>query len=90
MSRARPAPLATFRFGGSRYAVVSHAIDEGALARLTAAEREVAELIARGHGNEAIARARGTSIRTVSNQVSAILRKLGASSRFEIAARLAR
>lgn len=52
-----------------------------ALAELSAAERAVVELVARGWSNAQIARARGASARTVANQVAAALRKTGASSR---------
>jgi DNA-binding NarL/FixJ family response regulator len=48
---------------------------------LTAAEQEVVSLLVEGLSNEEIARRRGTALRTVSNQVAAILRKTGASGR---------
>lgn len=53
--------------------------------RLGDAEREVAAMAARGLSNREIARARGTSERTVANQLSTIFRKLGVSSRVELA-----
>ena len=40
-----------------------------------------------GLANAAIARRRGTSARTVANQVASIFRKLGVQSRAELAAR---
>lgn len=49
-----------------------------ATAALTAAEQQVLRLGTRGASNEKIASARGTSVRTVANQVAALLRKLGA------------
>lgn len=52
---------------------------------LTPAERDVARRAARGESNEAIARARGSSVRTVANQMAAILRKVGARGRSELA-----
>lgn len=55
---------------------------------LTTAEQDVALMILRGLSNDAIARARSTSIRTVANQVAAIFDKMGATSRVELAARL--
>lgn len=55
---------------------------------LSRAEREVAVGIAAGYSNAAIAEQRGTSIRTVENQVYGIFRKLGIGSRCELAAYL--
>lgn len=60
------------------------------LERLTAAERTVVALAVEGLGNEAIAQARGVSLRTVANQLAAAYRKLGVGSRVELAARLGR
>lgn len=54
------------------------------LTRLTEAERIVARLAADGMTNDEIARARGTSVRTIANQMAGILRKLGVSSRADI------
>ena len=56
---------------------------------LTSAERAVLELLISGASNAAIARARRTAARTVSNQVASILRKLRAGSRYELIARFA-
>lgn len=53
---------------------------------LTAAEREVVSMIRAGAGNSEIARSRGTSTRTVANQVASVLRKLGVYSRADIVA----
>ncbi|HEY1953967.1 MAG TPA: helix-turn-helix transcriptional regulator, partial [Polyangiaceae bacterium] len=55
---------------------------------LTRAERAVARRVARGESNAEIARARGSSPRTVANQVAQIFRKLGVASRAELGARL--
>lgn len=57
---------------------------------LTAAETEVARLAARGLSNAEIAARRNVSVRTVANQMASILRKLGVSSRRELAVRYAR
>jgi DNA-binding NarL/FixJ family response regulator len=56
-------------------------------ARLTEAERAVALAVARGLSNARIAKERQASPRTIANQVAAIMRKLGVSSRAELAAR---
>jgi DNA-binding CsgD family transcriptional regulator len=55
---------------------------------LTSAERIVAMLAAEGLSTLAIASRRGTSLRTVSNQLASIYEKLGVQSRVELAARL--
>ena len=55
---------------------------------LTEAEAEVAELALRGLSNREIADARGTSERTVANQLASVYRKLDVHSRAELAARL--
>ena len=57
---------------------------------LTKAERDVVTGILRGESNGAIAKRRGTHVRTVANQVAGIFRKLGAGSRAELVARLTR
>ena len=55
---------------------------------LTRAERDVLVTVLAGRTNCYIALARGTSEKTVANQVSQILRKSGSSSRRELRARL--
>jgi DNA-binding NarL/FixJ family response regulator len=62
--------------------VVSFELDE---IPLTGTELDVARRAAAGFSNDAIARSRGTSTRTVANQVSSILRKLSLGSRLELA-----
>jgi len=57
--------------------------------KLTRAETEVLELLLGGLSNEAIARARKTSVRTVANQVAAILEKTGAPSRYALMTQVA-
>jgi len=59
-------------------------------AALSEREREVARLVALGRSNKAIASELSISGRTVENHVTSALKKLGASSRTELAARLAR
>jgi DNA-binding NarL/FixJ family response regulator len=53
-------------------------------AAFSAAEREVALALVEGRSNAEIAAARGTSVRTVANQIVAIYRKLGVHSRPEL------
>ena len=55
---------------------------------LTQAEADVAILAAGGHSNREIAARRGTSPRTVANQVGSIFHKLGVGSRQELVVRL--
>jgi DNA-binding NarL/FixJ family response regulator len=54
--------------------VVSFSLER--IAVLTPAEREVARFAAAGLSNEAIAQRRGTTLRTVANQMACILAKL--------------
>lgn len=58
-------------------------------ASLTVAERDVVRRVLGGASNAAIARARGTSPRTVANQVASAFEKLGVSSRARLARQLA-
>ena len=51
---------------------------------LTKAEKDVAALVLKGFSNREIARARGTSVRTIANQVAAIFRKLKVAARVEL------
>jgi DNA-binding NarL/FixJ family response regulator len=55
---------------------------------LTAAERHVASLAAAGLSNAAIAKRRGTALRTVANQMASVLRKLRICSRHELTAHI--
>lgn len=54
---------------------------------LSFSERGVAVDILGGLTNEEIARGRNVAVRTVANQVAALFKKLGVSSRSEMAAR---
>jgi DNA-binding NarL/FixJ family response regulator len=58
------------------------------LASLPAAERQVVELLVEGQCYSEIAKARGTSERTVANQIAAVFRRLNASGRSELILRL--
>jgi DNA-binding NarL/FixJ family response regulator len=51
-------------------------------------ERAVARALIAGSSNAEIAKARGTSIKTVANQLYAMYRKLGVNTREELVARL--
>jgi DNA-binding NarL/FixJ family response regulator len=57
------------------------------VSKLTPAEREVLEGLMRGWSNREIADRRGSSLRTVANQVAALLKKHAASSRLELSAK---
>ena len=67
---------------------LSHAHDQTGVESLTAAERAVALALLRGLSDRNIAAARNSSRHTVSKHVSAIYRKLGVSSRVELACKL--
>lgn len=54
--------------------------------KLSRSERAVLLLIRAGHTNQRIAASRGTSERTVANQVASLLRKTGRHSRYELVA----
>jgi DNA-binding CsgD family transcriptional regulator len=60
--------------------------EETAASTLTQAERDVIALIFAGCSNQEIGEARGTSARTVANQIQSIFRKLGVQSRAELVA----
>ncbi len=70
---------------GERFLVVSYDLEVGGALRLeerlSASEAQVAKLVIQGLSNAEIATRRGTSVRTVANQVASILRKLGMESR---------
>jgi DNA-binding CsgD family transcriptional regulator len=72
------------------FPVVIERHDSAPEAKLTESEREVCALVVDGCSNFEIARVRGTSPRTVANQIAAIYRKLGVGSRRELRARTSR
>lgn len=86
-----PTPrIVTFNVDDSVLAVVTVPLATGShLSKLTPVERHVASLAAEGLSNAAIGRGRGTSERTVANQMASIMRKLKVGSRYQLAARLA-
>ena len=71
-------------------AVTSGVASPPDLAKLTAAEKEVTELVAQGLTNAQIAERRQASERTVANQLQSVFRKLGVSSRSELIVKLGR
>jgi len=55
---------------------------------LSDAEQEVLVMLLGGYDTEAISDSRGTSPRTIANQVASIFKKLGVGSRAELAAKI--
>jgi DNA-binding CsgD family transcriptional regulator len=74
--------------GGASVAILSYPIETVDLDVLTGAERDVVRRALSGVSNAEIARARKTSARTVANLLARSYRKLGVSSRRELAAKL--
>jgi DNA-binding NarL/FixJ family response regulator len=80
---------AQFQWGTGPHLVISFPVSPLIPMEIfTQGERIVASLVAAGFSNAEIAKRRGTSIRTVANQVASLLRKANVGSRFQIAARL--
>lgn len=77
---------------GGRALVIASSLtpasEAGVGAQLTRAERTVVELAMQGMSNALIAETRGTSERTVANQMASIFRKLRVASRAELASRV--
>lgn len=88
LPREKPPELVAYELEPRRVLFVYPLPTMPPIADLTAAEREVAALVLDGHDNAGIAKARGTSLRTTANQVASIFRKLGVSSRAELAAKI--
>lgn len=80
--------LFTVEMGKRAFAVVSFPLpaQPPRRARLSPAETAVARLAVAGRSNREIAHARGSSERTVANQMASLFRKLGVRSRSELAA----
>jgi DNA-binding NarL/FixJ family response regulator len=68
----------------SLVAVSSVEADAAPLEGLSPAEDEVARMAARGRSNTEIAKSRGVSVRTITNQLASIFAKLGVESRSEL------
>jgi len=90
MGKSKPEVMEV-EVGGERLVVISMpatAVDEQV--ELTASERRIAADILAGLSNREISSQRGTSIRTVANQIASLYRKLGVTSRSELVALLTR
>jgi DNA-binding CsgD family transcriptional regulator len=73
--------------GARKYLLLSFPRSANMPDDLTPAERQVALAALAGLSNAEIARMRGSSPRTVANQLATLFRKLGVRSRAELAAR---
>jgi DNA-binding CsgD family transcriptional regulator len=76
-----------FAVGGSDLAILSFPV--GDRRGLTPVEHQIIDALLAGRRNADIARERGTSTRTIANQVASIYRKLGVRSRAELVAQAA-
>jgi DNA-binding CsgD family transcriptional regulator len=73
---------------GDEYLLLSYPLPDWDLpAILSLAEKDVARALLAGAAQSQIARVRGTSSRTVANQIASVFRKLRVTSRMELAAR---
>lgn len=75
---------ARFRIGNSVCGYLVIGPQDTRVAGLTQAESDVVALLSMGFKNGEIAARRGTSVRTVENQLSVIFKKLGVKSRNEL------
>jgi DNA-binding CsgD family transcriptional regulator len=90
-SAAAQLAVSAIESAGTAYVLVSWSMSKPSNWHLlTRAELEVASALLDGGTNQQIAAARGSSVRTVANQVASIFRKLGVGSRGELAANGAR
>jgi len=69
--------------GTTQWVVIGVAAHD--LSPLSRAERDVVARVLRGESNAAVAKARSVSTRTIANQLASAYRKLGVSSRAELA-----
>lgn len=88
LPREKPPELVAYELEPGRVLFVYPLPTTPLVANLTKAEQEVTALVLDGHDNAGIAKVRGTSLRTTANQVASIFRKLGVSSRAELAAKI--
>jgi DNA-binding CsgD family transcriptional regulator len=80
---------ASFAYGSTTYRVISvERPGAASIGVLSAAERAVVELLVERRTNAEIARIRSTSTRTVANQLTSVLQKLGVRGRSAILSRL--
>jgi DNA-binding NarL/FixJ family response regulator len=82
---ATPSDLSCRVIRSGKNKVVLLSFTPAARPLLTEAERDIALAVSHGLSNAQIASARGSSPRTIANQMAAIMRKLGVSSRVELA-----
>ncbi len=85
-SRPRDLRASVVQVGGGAYVLLSFARGASPADGLTSAERQVALAVLAGYSNAEIARLRGSSPRTIANQLASIYRTLGVRSRAELAA----
>lgn len=86
-ARGLPMPRARIEGATSTGLIISFEVPgKGLMARLTRVEAEVLRLTIEGKTHAEIATGRGTSRRTVANQLGAIFRKLGVSGRSAVRA----
>jgi DNA-binding NarL/FixJ family response regulator len=79
--------VTAFMIDGTEFALMSYPLGCSAWReKLSTAELQVAEQVVLGRSNAEIADVRGTSVNTVTNQISTIFTKLGVSSRAELVA----
>ncbi len=84
-NRAAPSDLAALESSSGDLAIMGFPVPAGSgRAALTAAEADVVAYVLAGRSNAEIAAARGTSTRTVANQIASLFRKLGVTSRLEL------
>ena len=76
-----------FTVGSEEYVVLSADLVKS-VQMLTPAEQIVLKLVLEARSNREIAKERGTSERTIANQLASIFRKTGTRSRGELVARL--
>jgi DNA-binding NarL/FixJ family response regulator len=84
LERSHPRGLAVDLVDDGEFAILSWPVEPLQLDSLSEAERGVLAHVLRGASNAEIATARGSKVRTVANQVTAIRRKLGVGSRFDL------
>jgi DNA-binding NarL/FixJ family response regulator len=82
-----PASLVAYEIEPGKILFV-HPIPRPTVKGLTRAEEEVLAFLLDGYDNASIAKARSTAPRTTANQVASIFRKLGVTSRTQLAAKL--